>query len=145
MNDERTLVWAKVLALLDSMQSQATLKQAGSAARSRELATVPIEQRTSVIRIVEWLDTETVLLSWSDPLSGHSAEETWRKGLAKRHGMCVLSGIRIRRGDSVYRRSTRTRIPHTDGMIAACCIEGLPVGGCLCPLPEPRLPVEKAT
>ncbi|WP_321969183.1 DUF3331 domain-containing protein [Paraburkholderia tropica] len=142
MSEERALVWAKALALLDPAQSKATLKQAGGTVRSRECATLPLEERTSVIRIVERLDTETMLLSWSDPLSGHSAEETWRKGLAKRSGKCLLSDTRLRRGDSVYRRSTRMRISHADGMIAAGCIEGVPEGGYLRPHPAPRLLVD---
>ncbi|WP_415914149.1 DUF3331 domain-containing protein [Paraburkholderia sp. J12] len=77
------------------------------------------------MRIVDRPDPETVLVSWSDPLSGHSAEETWRKGTAKRSGKCLLNGIHIRKGDPVYRRSTRNRIAHTSGMLAACSIEEL--------------------
>ena len=40
---------------------------------------------------------------WSDPCLGHYGDQIWRSGLARTDSHCVLTGIRIYRGDSIYR------------------------------------------
>jgi hypothetical protein len=73
----------------------------------------------AVVTVVERLSSTTVLVSWRDPTSCHYAEQTWRSGVARRQGLCALSGYPIQRGDSIYRpRSSGAEPPvNADAMI----------------------------
>jgi len=55
------------------------------------------------IAIVERLTAGTLSVYWSDPCLGHYEDQIWRSGLARSDAHCVLTGIRIYRGDSIYR------------------------------------------
>ena len=61
------------------------------------------------ISIVEQPTAQTLTVCWSDPLSGHYADQLWRKGVAQKSSFCVLTGMRIRRGDAVFRPRTGER------------------------------------
>lgn len=76
------------------------------------------------ISIVEQLTSQTLSVCWSDPQSGHYADQVWRKGVARRPSYCVLSGKRIYPGDSVFRpRACETYVPaNRDRMILAAVV-----------------------
>jgi hypothetical protein len=64
------------------------------------------------IYIIEQLTSQTVTVCWSDPQSGHYAEQLWRKGAARRSSFCILTGMRIRPGDAVFRpRAGKSHVP----------------------------------
>jgi hypothetical protein len=64
------------------------------------------------IFIVEQPTSQTLTVCWSDPQSGHYADQLWRKGVARRSSFCVLTGMRIRSGDAVFRpRAGETYLP----------------------------------
>jgi len=67
------------------------------------LAQVTMEPVPLHIAIVERLTARTLSVYWSDPCLGHYEDQIWRSGLARTDSHCVLTGIRIYRGDSIYR------------------------------------------
>lgn len=72
-----------------------------------------------VVRWIDWVNEKTVLLSWSDALSGRYGEQIWKKSGAKRSGRCVLSGRWIVRGEPVFRPQGRPRPRNAWAMISA--------------------------
>ncbi len=61
------------------------------------------EQQPLRISIVERLTESTLSVDWSDPCLGHYSDQIWRIGLARVNSNCVLTGVPIRRGDTIFR------------------------------------------
>ncbi|MEX3936377.1 DUF3331 domain-containing protein [Paraburkholderia phymatum] len=81
----------------------------------------PVPARVS---IVEQLTSQTLSVRWSDSQSGHYADQVWRKGVARSSSFCVLTGMRIYPGDSVFRpRACESYVPaNCDRMILAAVV-----------------------
>jgi hypothetical protein len=76
------------------------------------LEAVEVEPLPAHITILEQLSSKTLSVCWSDPRSGHYADQVWRIGVARSNSFCVLTGMPIRRGDPVFRpRACETYIP----------------------------------
>ena len=97
--------------------------------RSDHMATKTLEHVTAEptaarISIVEQLTSRTLSVYWSDPLSGHYADQVWRKGVARRASFCVLTGMPIHPGDSVFQpRTCETYVPaNRDRMLLAAAV-----------------------
>ncbi|MFT4069133.1 DUF3331 domain-containing protein [Paraburkholderia sp.] len=84
-----------------------------------------ISDGVPIVRVIDRVDAKTVLLSWSDALSGRYGEQTWKMSDAKRSGRCVLSGRWIVRGEPVYRPQARPRPRNAEAMISAASLEAL--------------------
>jgi hypothetical protein len=68
-------------------------------------------------------DGRQLWLRWVEPGRCHYGEQRWLLGAAKRKGYCVLSGLRISRGDTVF-RPCGPHIPlNADRMILAQQVE----------------------
>ena len=80
------------------------------------------------IWIVEQRTSNTLSVSWSDPRSGNYADQVWRLGLARTASFCVLSGMQIRCGDSVFRPLVCERHVPVNGnrMILASAVPTIP-------------------
>jgi len=64
-------------------------------------------------------------VAWSDPTACRYGEQIWRRCVARKSGICALSGQVIARGDAVYRpRITRHAPQNIDAMILASVMEG---------------------
>ena len=76
------------------------------------------------VSIVEQLTPQTLSVCWSDAQSGHYADQVWRRCIARRPSVCVLTGMHIRPGDFVFRpRAGRARAPaNRDYMILAASV-----------------------
>ena len=98
---------------------------------SRACEPVVAEPVPTHISIVEQLTSQTLSVCWSDPQSGHYADQVWRKGVARRPSFCVLTGMPIYPGDSVFRpRACETYVPaNRDRMILAAVVpeDSIPV------------------
>ncbi|WP_087733175.1 DUF3331 domain-containing protein [Paraburkholderia piptadeniae] len=64
---------------------------------------VDVEPPPSHVSILERLSSKSLSVCWSVPRSGHYADQVWRIGLARVDSFCVLTGMPIWRGDSVFR------------------------------------------
>jgi hypothetical protein len=90
------------------------------------LEPVEVEPPPAHISILELLSSKTLSVCWSDPRSGHYADQVWRIGLARKDAFCVLTGRPIRRGDPVFRpRACETYFPaNRNRMILASEVPG---------------------
>jgi hypothetical protein len=86
-------------------QQRKKQKRAGgpASAQSAVLAQAAFEPAPRHLAIVERLTATTLSVYWSDPRLGRYEDQIWRIGLARADSHCVLTGIRISRGDSIYR------------------------------------------
>jgi hypothetical protein len=91
---------------------------------TRTFEPVAAEPSPAHISIVEQLTSQTLSVCWSDPQSGHYADQVWRKGVARRPSVCVLTGTRIHPGDLVFRpRASESYVPaNRDRMILAAAV-----------------------
>ncbi|SEJ75737.1 DUF3331 domain-containing protein [Paraburkholderia diazotrophica] len=64
---------------------------------------VDLEPPRSHVSILERLSSKSLSVCWSDPRSGHYADQVWRIGLARVDAFCVLTGMPIWCGDAVFR------------------------------------------
>ncbi|WP_106854116.1 DUF3331 domain-containing protein [Caballeronia novacaledonica] len=74
--------------------------------RKRRVANFgPVDEQRVPARIfvIEQPSSQTLSVCWSDSQSGHYAAQMWRKGVARKASLCVLSGAQILPGDAVYR------------------------------------------
>jgi hypothetical protein len=82
--------------------------------------------RGARVSILERPAPGTATISWYDPAVCHYGEQTWRATVAKQAGVCAVSGISIRRGDSIYRPGlTRPSPLNAQAMILAPYIESV--------------------
>ncbi|WP_227747287.1 DUF3331 domain-containing protein [Paraburkholderia franconis] len=85
------------------------------------------EARPAHVSIVAQLSSQTLSVYWSDPQSGHYADQVWRLGIAHRPSNCVLTGMPIHLGDTVFRpHASETRVPvNRHRMILAAAVRPL--------------------
>jgi len=124
--------WSQTLAMLDAVSSKlaAPIGSMGSinsiVGKRRSLAAMRgaanvvdmfqlnahRDANAAVVKVVERLSDTTVLVSWRDPTACHYGEQTWTFGIARRRGLCALSGNPIWQGDSIYLpRTSRAEPP----------------------------------
>ena len=59
-------------------------------------------------------------IEWNDPTRGRYAEQRWQRCIARRTGICALSGESIVRGDCVYQPARKLSKPiNSNAMILA--------------------------
>lgn len=120
--------WAHVVSgLLASPASRTSVARRGSATRTRSDLR-PADDKTygnCTVTIEERLANSSFTLSWSDPTRCSYREQVWKRAIARKSGICVLSGAAIKRGDAVFRPlARRYKIPLNSGaMILAVSLE----------------------
>jgi hypothetical protein len=62
------------------------------------------------ISLLERISETIVTVSWIDATASNYREQMWRVGAAAQHGVCVLSGQSISRGDRIYRPAWYGRV-----------------------------------
>ncbi|CAD6560815.1 hypothetical protein LMG28727_07230 [Paraburkholderia kirstenboschensis] len=78
----------------------------------------------ATIEILDRLSAVSVILSWRDPTSCNYGYQTWQKRVARRVGVCALSGLPIQRSDVIYRPGPGRRRPsNASAMILAVYID----------------------
>lgn len=103
---------------------QHTLNLLGGNGRSRPgmnpSAMSPTTAHHVHLSIVETWSDNLVSVSWSDPTGGRYSEQPWRLFIARKCGVCALTGAAIRRGDRVYRPlSRKLRSVNADWVVLA--------------------------
>lgn len=71
----------------------------------------PVPALRAHFAFVEAWSDNLISVSWSDPTSGRYAEQPWRLCIARKRGLCALTGAPIQRGDKIYRPFTRGVAP----------------------------------
>ncbi|MFM0395444.1 DUF3331 domain-containing protein [Paraburkholderia phytofirmans] len=80
------------------------------------------------IRVLERSGRSSATIAWSDATSCCYGEQMWRRCIARKSGVCALSGQKIARGDAVYRpRRARPAPRNVEAMILASVMEATPV------------------
>lgn len=81
-----------------------------------------------VIRLLERDSPTSATVAWSDSTSCFYGAQLWRRCIAKKAGVCSLSGQTIARGDAVYRPRRVQPVPrNVEAMILAAVLETVSV------------------
>jgi hypothetical protein len=79
------------------------------------------------IRVLERNGQISATVAWSDATSCCYGEQLWRRSIAKKAGVCALSGQAIARGDAVYRPRLAQPAPlNIEAMILATVMQAIP-------------------
>ncbi|WP_042338087.1 DUF3331 domain-containing protein [Paraburkholderia ferrariae] len=127
--------WAAILDLLNRSTSPLACEKTGDIPATQAMQVATVNLAAPTIRLIDRIDLETVLLSWSDPQAGFCGEEKWKIGAARRAGPCILTRIHVRRRDRVYQPALRWGRRHEGAMILPGCIERAAPGELLVPTP----------
>ncbi|WP_179402798.1 DUF3331 domain-containing protein [Burkholderia guangdongensis] len=80
------------------------------------------------IRILERQAATSATVAWMDATACCYGEQIWRRCIARRNGVCAISGQRIAKGDPIYRPRLVHPVPRNfDAMILASVIEAVPL------------------
>jgi len=124
MPEERSNVWPRTVALLDSTLTQQAVSEAARIVQKRVAKPNWTHHATLLIRVIDRSSPQTITVSWRDPLSGYYEDQVWVASSAQRSGQCVLTGGVIKRGDVIYRpRGRRPRPGNADAMIIGSCVD----------------------
>lgn len=120
--------WAHVVSgLLASPASRTSVSRRAPAVRTRSdlRAADHSTYASCTVTIEERLANSSFTLSWSDPTRCSYREQVWKRAIARRSGICVLSGQPIKRGDAVFRPlARRYKVPLNSGaMILAVSLD----------------------
>ncbi|RKE35039.1 uncharacterized protein DUF3331 [Paraburkholderia sp. BL23I1N1] len=131
----QTIGLLKLLSGLDPVQNEVVASMGQNAGRRAPSSCALTKRVTFPVKVVERPDPNTLMIAWCDPTSCHYGDQIWGACLARNSGVCAISGMRIRRGDAIYRpRTSRLLRPvNADAMIlfsvidhAASCSTSLP-------------------
>ncbi|WOD13659.1 DUF3331 domain-containing protein [Paraburkholderia kirstenboschensis] len=79
-----------------------------------------------VIRVLERNGRTSATVAWSDSTSCCYGEQHWRRCIARKAGICALSGQSIAKGDAVFRPKPVQPLPRNfEAMILATVMEAI--------------------
>jgi hypothetical protein len=82
--------------------------------------------RKCAIRVLERNGPTSATVAWSDATSCCYGEQLWRRCIARKAGVCALSGETITTGNAVYRPRRVQPVPQNiEAMILATVIEAI--------------------
>ena len=83
--------------------------------------------RKCAIRVLERKGQTSATVAWSDATSCCYGEQLWRRCIAKKAGICALSGLAIATGDVVFRpRLVKPAPRNIEAMILATIMADIP-------------------
>ncbi|HKT96268.1 MAG TPA: DUF3331 domain-containing protein [Paraburkholderia sp.] len=118
--------WEHTLSLLSGGPASCGRRNDDSCSQSSNTRTSPKQQQDAVqatpalrahLAVVETWSENLLSVSWSDPTSGRYSEQPWRLCIARKGGVCALTGASIRRGDRVYRPLSRKLMSMNAGWV----------------------------
>jgi hypothetical protein len=123
--------WTHVVTLLasgvrmgDVLRANRSVTPRHAISLNRSILTMQEEMR-AVVRIRERTTSTTAKVEWCDPTLCRYGDQVWSASVARRDGLCALSGRIIRKGDLVYKPKRYGVAPaNANAMIAASCVEG---------------------
>jgi Domain of unknown function (DUF3331) len=125
--------WSQTLNLLSS-----SVSASGHARAQRVLrcggAKVPTASCTGTARLVERVGERLLTVSWSNPTSCCYPDQPWVIAIARRDGVCALSGAVISYGDPIFRpRAAKLMPTNSQAMMLASAVNAAmppPPPGC---------------
>jgi hypothetical protein len=86
-----------------------------------------IHKKDVRVSFVERLGARSISITWHDSTAACYAEQLWMRRAARSSGLCALTGMMVRRGDSVYSPASRAAIRplNCTQMILAAAVEDL--------------------
>ncbi|CAB3764796.1 DUF3331 domain-containing protein [Paraburkholderia humisilvae] len=126
--------WSQTLNLLSSLSHGATglprpRRLKSCAARAPSAASC-----TGTARLVERVGERLLTVSWSDPTSCCYPDQPWVVAIARRDGVCALSGQPISYGDPIFRpRAAKLMPTNAQAMMLASAVNAAmpaPPPGC---------------
>ncbi|EUC12373.1 DUF3331 domain-containing protein [Paraburkholderia hospita] len=83
--------------------------------------------RTCAIKVLERHGQTVATVAWADSTACCYGEQLWRRCVARRDGICALSGQVIAKGDAVYCPRLVQPVPRNiQAMILASALEAIP-------------------
>jgi hypothetical protein len=123
--------WLQMLGLLTAVSSHLMAVDADA----RWISTQAERKRQDAMRnamhvdILERLSPTSVVVGWTDATSGRYGDQIWSLRIARRKGVCALSGEPFLRGDPIYRTNARRRTAaNAEQSISAAAIARLEEG-----------------
>jgi hypothetical protein len=103
--------WRHIVAALVTLSSLPLTKEAEARwVSATSLDKIPDSRRNAAsVAVLERLSSTTVVICWADATSGRYGEQTWTLRVARRQGVCPLSGEPFAPGAPVYRPNVRQR------------------------------------
>ncbi|RFU44400.1 DUF3331 domain-containing protein [Paraburkholderia sp. DHOC27] len=106
LNDKRWREVVRLLAASSSARGNADVhSQCTSSIQHRRLQ-APIRDSTRV-EVQERISSTSIVISLADATSGRYSDEIWHLRMARRKGVCSLSGEPFLSGAAIYRRNMR--------------------------------------
>jgi hypothetical protein len=103
--------WMQTIGLLSFMSFDTPARVAAKPSHEWRLS-APCKREaaaTGSVKVVDRPSATTATIAWSDPTSCCYGDQIWRSSVARREGVCAVSGRQIHPGDAVYK--PRTCIP----------------------------------
>ncbi|MEM5288603.1 DUF3331 domain-containing protein [Paraburkholderia sabiae] len=117
-------VWPRTVAAIRNFDVRPEPVEAPRPAGRRPRAAARWDGRSQpTVRVLDKPTPQTLTVSWCDARTGHYGYQTWRVNIARRAGVCVLTGRAIEAGETVYcPRANGTPPGNAGAMIVASCI-----------------------
>ena len=116
--------WQSMMALLSS---EGEIQPATVSSRARPTCGERFFRKCAV-RVLERNGQISATVAWSDATSCCYGEQLWRRCIAKKAGVCALSGQAIATGDAVYRPRLAQPAPlNIEAMILATVMQAIPM------------------
>jgi hypothetical protein len=77
-----------------------------------------------VAKIIERDSPGTITVAWRDPTSCRYGDQVWRASVAKKPGVCALSGQSINQGDAIFEPKTMRTPALNAGAMILCSVVG---------------------
>ncbi|WP_053063813.1 DUF3331 domain-containing protein [Caballeronia mineralivorans] len=121
---EADRTWQSTIALLSS---EGEIRRPIMSSRVRPMCGEDYFSKCAV-RVLERNRQTSATVAWSDSTSCCYGEQSWRRCIARKAGICALSGQTIATGDAVYRpRLVQPAPRNIEAMILATVMEAIPV------------------
>jgi len=95
--------WLRTVVAIRDFDLKCNPVQEPRPSRRRARATPCWDGRSRpTVRVLDQPTAQTLTVSWCDARTGHYGYQTWRAIVARRAGICVLTGRAITEGETVY-------------------------------------------
>ena len=125
--------WSQTLSLLSSLSAKASGRVRAPRTRCGG-AKAQAGSCTGTARLVERVGERLLTVSWSDPTACCYPDQPWVIAIARRDGVCALSGATISYGDTIFRpRAAKLMPTNSQAMMLASAVNTLmppPPPGC---------------